>query len=112
MRLVRRREFLALPAGTVYSHYNPCIFTGIAIKDNNCGDNDWFLTDLFPAGIGAGTEDMMGILSGAEKGKSFSLDFDSGSRDGCFNEENDLWFAVWEPADVQGLIAALQQTLK
>lgn len=112
MKLVRRSEFLKLSAGTVYSAYRPSYFRGLHIKQENCGESDFRVLDLFEPDIDCDSSDeMIEICDAAEKGGTIKLTFEEHKRDGDFEDGPDFWFAVWEPADVQGLITALQKTL-
>jgi len=111
MKIVNLTEFLKLPENTVYSNYQPCIFTCISIKGPNCGEIDFYCTDIHPVPVECtGSEDMMNILDSAEKTQSnFTLDFDSGGRDGCYQE--DQLFAIWSKDDIQRLIKRLNECL-
>lgn len=109
MHIVNLTKFLQLPAGTVYSKYQPCVFEGIEIKGENCGGCDFFIDSTIspPPVDSISSEDCLDILDKALlTGDSFALDFDSGSRDGCFNTEQ--LFAIWDPLDIQLLITKLQ----
>jgi hypothetical protein len=112
MKIINRIEFLKLPENTVFSQYEPCVFHDIGIKGPNCGDNDFFLTSIYPPDLeSTGTEDMMKILDDAvEKQKPFLLDFDTGGRDGCFADDNTL-YAIWEREDIERLIKRLKECL-
>lgn len=112
MRIVRRKEFLALPPGTIYQSLgapNSWVIDGnLEVKLQNCGYNDWFLATLVGGGVinhptepdcfNAGMEAM-------ERGESLPVTI-SHSRDGCFGPDLDR-FLIWEPEDVKVLIAAL-----
>lgn len=46
MKILNRKEFLALPAGIVYSGFEPCIFHGLFVKENDPQENDYEETSL------------------------------------------------------------------
>lgn len=111
MRIVKRPEFLKLPPGTLYSKYKPCIFEELNIKgDTLPNGNDWFYQQIADATEHYGQDCIDALTAAEELGKSIAMDFDCEGRDGCFEDDSQL-FAVWERADVEKLIARLQQTL-
>jgi len=95
MKVVNRKEFLAMPAGTLYTEYEPCVATGLAIKHNtidNGGSGDWFYTSLI-----ASSESCEG-LSELYDGKEVLYSSNWEGRDGEFNQ--DQQFIVYSPEDV------------
>ena len=110
MRIVSREEFLKLPPNTVYSKYEPCIFSEIEIKMESLDTIDFFTQRIHDAIDAGRSYDETNILFRAdETGESFRMDFDSIGRDGMFNQEER--YAVWEKEDVQQLIDRLKQCL-
>lgn len=112
MRIVDRATFIALPARTVYQKYKPCIFGPINIKLDSVQDFDWFeLCGVdqpdFPENNDTGA--WVACCDEMEHGGSLPMVFETITRDGCFDK--DQLFAVWEDADVLGLIGVLQGTL-
>ena len=98
MRIVDRKAFLAMPAGTVYATFSDrCRDGDICIKQDLCGDNDWFYTS-FSLGDTLDVEDSDGLHSAidamADKGISVSASFEFVVRDGCF--EDDILFIIYE----------------
>jgi hypothetical protein len=109
MKIVNREAFLKLPANTLFSTYEPCIFGDIAIKGENCG-TDFFRQNIRDAIENNSSEDFFAKLDHAQKtGASLAMDFEYEGRDGLF-EEGQL-FAVWEKADVASLIERLRRCL-
>lgn len=105
MRIVNRQEFLAMPEGTLYSDYEPQVFSGLKIKGEKWG-NDFIYQDLIVNVDCLSSGHLVDILVSAEQNReSFSLDFDCGCRDGLY--EKDALFAIYEPEDVIGLINRL-----
>jgi hypothetical protein len=107
MRIVNREAFLALPAETLFSKYEPCVFEDFCIKGDTLG-NDFLYQSITDAINCESSEAFNDALERAEvKKESLSLDFDCQGRDGCFDA--DQLFAVWEKADVEALIGRLQR---
>ena len=110
MRIVDHKTFLAMPAGTVFSKYSPGAFDSLAIKGETVGTIDFFVQEIESAVDADHSGDLYDKLEAAQhKGASLSMDFNCEGRDGLFEPEQ--LFAVWEKADVEGLIARLQQCL-
>lgn len=111
MKILTRKQFMKMPAGTVFSYYEPCIFTGLYVKDSSPekGYPDFSMSDL----IGAIECDDSGEFSDKcelmEKGDSVRVDFESSGREGLFDEK--LLYAVYESNDIEKLIKRLQNTL-
>ena len=111
MKILVRSEFLALPAGTVFSKYEPYAFGDLSIKGGTIQpDSDFFYQQLTDSVECSSSDELRKILSSAvSSGSSIELDLYSTSRDGEF-KKNQL-FAVWERRDVERLISRLQETL-
>lgn len=109
MRIVKRKEFLSMPEGTVYSHYMPQVSEGLMIKGETW-TNDWLYQDLLFNVEGNTSDEASEKLQDAEEsGTSFKLDLNCGSRDGMFEE--DQLFMVYEKSDIESLIEALKGCL-
>lgn len=111
MKIVDRQTFLALPANTLYSKYEPCIFSDIQIKGNTCtSGNDFYYQDIASAIENESSEDFWDTLKLALENKvSLTMDFEYEGRD-CLYDAKQL-FAVWEKQDVVKLINRLQECL-
>jgi hypothetical protein len=114
MRLVDLPTFLAMPAGTVYAKYEPCVFGELAIKDDSVPASDpvtWYLQDLIP--WFEGCNESMGYfdaLESMQRGEETPpLDYDITSKDGLYEREQ--LFAVFERRDVEALVARLSRAL-
>jgi len=109
MRIVDRKTFLALPEGTVFSKYEPCVFESLCIKGETWGND--FLVQYIDSALDVQNcgEFSEKLEASKENGSSVSMDFDCMSRDGCFDD--DQLFAVWERSDVEALITRLAQAL-
>lgn len=110
MKIVNLKSFRALPSGTLFLKYEPCVFGELQVK----GDT-WeydFLCGEMAAPIDANSSDDYGnkLDDAMENGTSVALDFDCYGRDGCF-DDNQL-FAVYEKEDMEKLISKLQECMK
>ena len=109
MKILNRKDFLALPDGVLYSKYEPCIFGPLEIKGESW-ENDFLTQQIADAVDCNDSGEFFNILLDAkETGNSFALDFYSEGRDGLFDE--DQLFAVWEHADISALISRLNLLL-
>ncbi|MCP4536249.1 MAG: hypothetical protein GY832_03810 [Chloroflexi bacterium] len=107
MRIVKRAEFLALPAETLFCKFTPNIFHDLRIKGETL-ENDFYYQNIKDAVDCIYSNAMHEILDdGVYVAARFGLDFNSQFRDGLF-EGDDVLFAVWETADVVQLIKRLQ----
>ena len=112
MKIMKRQEFLATPAGTLYQEYTPCIFGPLLIKYQIIGKNDFAVQELTECAIACfGSHDMVKILEDAEvNGTSVQMDFDCCGREGLYPDDSAL-YAVWEADDIQALINKLTECI-
>ena len=109
MKIVNRNTFLAMPPGTIYSKFEPCIFGDLCIKEESLS-NDWFYQDIVDAIDVNDSGEFGEILCRAnDTGESIPMDFHCLSRDGLF-DDNQL-FAVFERDDVVALIKRLNEII-
>jgi hypothetical protein len=107
MRIVNREEFFSLGDNIVFcyvdEHQN---LSGPCIKDSNCGDIDFFVSDLNEV-TAYTSNDQFDKIEEMQKDSSISvpMDFESSGRDGMFVD--DQMFAVYEAEDVLKLITRL-----
>lgn len=100
MKIVNFKTFIAMPAGVIFSYYQPCIFEGLWRKEetinHNDGDppGDYFQTSLLP------TFDSMS--------QDVELS-DLMERDGAF--DYDRLYAVYEADDVARLKKFLESAV-
>lgn len=112
MKIVDRKTFLAMPAGTVFSKYEPCFFGELCIKGESLHTNDFLEQQIADSIECSGSQDFSDKLNdAAEFGGSLAMDFNCQGRDGCF-EGDKVMFAVWERQDVCGLISRLRRALR
>ena len=110
MKIVNLQQFLAMPAETLFSKYQPCVFGDLGIKVGNAGQRDFFTQEINGAIAFNDTGEFVDRLAdAAENGASIAMDFDTSMRDGLF--EDGQLFAVYERADIEAMIARLQRCL-
>ena len=110
MRILNLTEFRALPAGTVFMKYTPCIFDDLSVKGGVL-ESDFFYENITCELDCTGSDDRTDkLFSAAETGESLLMDFDCCSRDGCFDD--DQLFAVYDRRDVEMLIDKLGRCLE
>jgi len=108
MKLLNRKDFLALDGEWLFSKYEPFVFGDLTIKIENFGDNDFITQQIVDAVACTGTEDFIDKLNNAET-NDINMDFYNEGRDGCLDK--DQLFAVWSKDDVKALIDRLQKVL-
>lgn len=112
MRIVDRQTFLRLPHGTVYSEYEPCIFTGLFVKDGDTNPEaeDYFEQQLIGNVDCNDSGEFADVLESAEMSETaFSLDFEVSRRNGLFDQ--DQLYAIYEREDLTSFIGVLQKAL-
>lgn len=107
MRILTREQFMQMKAGTIFSYYEPSVFTGLYIKESNPEDgyNDFSSSPLIGAIDFHDTGDFFDKCSAMERGESVETDFDGSSREGLFDDN--LLYAVYEEKDVEKLLAKI-----
>jgi len=116
MKIVNRKEFLKLPANTLYAKYEPCNFWDLAIKGysivySDGTGNDWYYMEIEDLNTNEShsSDDYHEILSTmVDTGKSYSNDYCTWSRDGLYDDDDGL-FAIWEKEDLVNLIELLNK---
>lgn len=98
MRIIKRKEFLNLTPPVIYSKVNcGCLVAGMFVATQFIED-DWFFTSLNPRLIPSPSSAL----------ESCDIDYDGSERDGSFDDEDIVEFLIYEQADIQQLITALQ----
>ena len=109
MKIINRKDFLKMPAGTLFAKYKPCVFGDMMIKGDSLR-NDFFCQQIVDAVDCDNSEEFHDILVDAEEnGAAFNLDLNCEMRDGMF-DDGEL-FAVWSEDDVQALVDRLKETI-
>lgn len=107
MRIVDLETFLGLPAGVVFSKYEPIIFGSLCIKGDSIPEaRDFFYQDITEAVDG----NLIDLANDLENGRTVAMDLDCMSRDGCFAD--DQLFAVWDRQDVEQLVSRFTVALE
>ena len=87
MRIVKLKEFLDLPKGTLFCKYDNGFFHELMIKlDTVEGTPDYYYSDLYYT-IAVSSDDESNLIYKAEKDSTFEieLEFNVRSRDGMFD---------------------------
>jgi len=106
MKIVTAKEFLQMPANTLYSKYSPCCMGALEIKGDNVGEIDYYSQQIVDAiDCSSSSEFIDGLLDAQENGTALKMDFNCEGRDGLFDMGQ--LYAVWDNDDVKGLIARL-----
>lgn len=118
MKLYNRKEFIQLPAGTIYSKIdNPWCDLMIGLYCKTSGDeytNDWVEQDLigeagFPNDIKDGADAFEYQLNLRDTYQDFQTDLECAGRDGLYNEDDK--FVVWDKNDITKLRDYLNSVL-
>lgn len=119
MRIVDRKTFMSMPAGTIFSEYEPQALDGWQIKadtlsmpeDDLAGDFVCLHLNrvcLLGAGGSSDNSEMFYALEN-DPTKSFPIDYTMYGRDGMFVK--DQLYAVMDRSDVLDMITHLQKAL-
>jgi len=106
MKIINRKEFLALEGSVLFSRYHDGQIGDLEIKGGTFGGVD-FTCQTVSTSIGSFDGAMLfeQIARMEETGVDLAMDFDYMGRDALFDEHQ--LFAVWSADDVRGLIARL-----
>lgn len=104
MRILNKIQFMKQPPGILFAHGEPWALDGWNIKDENCGDHDFFYRPLtwseFDGNVSTGH--MFDLLDSALKdGRSMAMEWDCTMRDGM--HDDGAVFCVLEDADIDML---------
>lgn len=107
MRVVDRKTFLALPAGTIYCKGVRYLFDGTRIKGESL-TNDWFYLDMAWPSASSFDEATTAIYQSLRSGNSFPCQ-DLLERDGLFDD--DAVFLIFERDDLLALRSRIDAAL-
>lgn len=115
MRIVDLQTFLAMPAGTVFAKYRPCVFGDLHIKgDTLASGTDFFYQQIVDAldvnDSGEFADELRRATRDGATGPEIAMDFNCEGRDALFDA--DQLFAVWSRDDVAALIERLTVALQ
>lgn len=102
MRIVDRKTFLKMPAGTAFQKGERWVWSGLAFKTDDAYENDWRYISIDDIDADSSTEMVDRLEDMKDTGRSYPIGFSS-TRDGCF-DDSDL-FLIYEPDDLVALRA-------
>ena len=85
MKILTLKEFVKLPAGTIYSDYVPDCLTCLFRKEESIGDNDFLYREIVPY--------------------NFADGIGCGCRNGSFDDDEQ--FVVYDGADIDAITKLL-----
>ena len=113
MKLLKQAQLMELPSGTLYARMEQeWVFDEVAIKGDNCGERDFWMTPLGTIEQGAPLTDegptsfVERLEEMREKGVSYPMDTTC-QREGLYDA--DALYLVYEPSDIQTLISVLTE---
>jgi hypothetical protein len=114
VKIVNKKEFYALPNGTLYSYYEPCVIMGLHVKKENIYYSEQPCDFYYESLIGNidtnGSDDYDDLLEDAENNKtSLKMDFNCVERDAFYND--DQLYAIYEKSDIEAFIEKLQSLI-
>lgn len=119
MKILNRKQFLAISKPVVFQKYSPMILGDLCIKGETISSmNDFYYRNL--VGCDIETERCQPLDSGElfdlwdscmNGDIDFQRDYDCAQRDGLFESENECWFVVYDKDDIMSLIGVLRETL-
>ena len=112
MRIVNRKEFLALPSGTVYCKYHSLANEGdLSIKFKSY-TNDWTYQIIGDFDDANNSEELFDKYRKMEKDPALSFPWigDTCQRDGLYEDEQ--MFIVYSDDDVLNMIRVLTNTIE
>lgn len=118
MRILSRKDFLAISKPVVFQKYSPMILGELCIKGETLKAGDFLYVSL--VGCDIETERCLPNDSGEladlwdsclDGDIDFQRDYDAYSRDGLFEREDECWFVVYDKDDVRALIEVLKEVL-
>lgn len=111
MRIIKRLEFMALPAGTLYHEVRMPdeVLQELRVKGETLGtgkdDGGWNYTPLDQAQITGTFENPEDIIEEAiSDDREFTMDYKWPQRDGMFNKDSEVLYMVYSRSDAQRLI--------
>lgn len=112
MRIVNRKEFLQISAGTVYCKYFKTGSLGDLCVKHGSLSNDWNYQQIPEFDEPNSSEELFELLDKMENDPTVTSTYsgDVSARDGLFEDEQ--LFLVFSRNDVSNMIVVLLQTLK
>ena len=110
MKIVNRKEFLAMPAWTLFAKYRPYSIGELEIKGDTRIGVDYESAQIADSVDSEDTEDRISKLELCEAGASIDIHANTYQRDAMFDE--DQLFAIYENKDIEKIIESLQECIK
>lgn len=107
MRVVDRKTFMALPAGTAFQKGKPWVWGGLCFKSEQI-DGDWLYLQTDSIDANDSGEMFARLDEMLAAGARFPIETAS-TRDGCFGDD-DL-FLIYEAADLMHLSALIETAI-
>ncbi len=109
MKILNRKQFLAMPAKTLYREYNSTCNTGkLHIKEGTCGSNDYCLNTLNELDVDD-SEEHLDMELQMEEGKEVNPDFYLISSDSMYDD--DARYLVYTKEEIKQLITVLSECI-
>jgi hypothetical protein len=112
MRILKKKEFLKEPDGTVYSKYESLgMVSDLAVKTYSY-ENDWVYYCLIGEIDANDTGEFCDMFSEAEGDSSIELklELENTRRDGMYDDSD--MFVVYSKEDIKGIISCLNDLVK
>lgn len=101
MKIINRKEFLLINKPTLFQKvYKYCFDNELLIKLETIGE-DFFEISL------SGNQDINLIKRIFDTQECFEHDYEIIQRDGCYEDEEECFFAIYELKDIENLIKKL-----
>lgn len=110
MRIVDRKTFLALPAGTFYREGEPWAFGDLCLKHDTLGTNDWVEQHFENPEAKSSDELFDRFEEMLQQEASYPLDAENTMRNGMF--EDDSIFLIYEANDLRILRDAIDKVIE
>jgi len=110
MKIVNRKEFLAMPAWTLFAKYRQYSIGELEIKGDTRIGIDYDSAQISDSVDAEDTEGRIAKLEACEAGASIDIDTNTYQRDALFDE--DQLFAIYENKDIEKIIESLRECIK
>jgi hypothetical protein len=114
MKILNRKQFLALKEEVLYTRYDPCCFNGLEIKHDTISDPeqdiDFYYQNLIAPIETSEDGEYHEKCEQMEKGIDIELNFNDPNRDACYEEEE--MYAIYSQEDIKQLISKLNELIK
>lgn len=106
MKVVTKKELLAMPSGVIFSSYTPISWDEFHIFYGPSGDNDFVYCDLNVPPASNDCGEHMDLMMDSEKnGTDVKTDLYCTTREGLYDAS--MKYIVWSEDDIKGLVGVL-----